>query len=60
MSLHVSESAKNLGDALSVATVLATLATWLPPVAALLTIIWTSIRIYETKTFQDLLKGKKE
>lgn len=60
MSGHISESAKNLGDVLSVATVLATLATWLPPLAALFTIIWTSIRIYETKTFQDLLKGKKE
>jgi hypothetical protein len=60
MSLHVSESAKNLGDAISVVTVLATLAAWLPPLAALFTIIWTSIRIYETKTFQGWLKGKKD
>lgn len=56
MSGHVSESAKHLGDAISVATVLATLAAWLPPLAALFTIVWTSIRIYETKTFQNLLK----
>lgn len=56
MSGHVSESAKHLGDAISLATVLATLATWLPPLAALFTIVWTSIRIYETKTFQKLLK----
>ena len=58
MSLHVSESAKHLGDAISIVTVLATLATWLPPLAALFTIIWTSIRIYETKTVQDWLKRK--
>lgn len=59
MSMHVSESAKHLGDALSVVTVLATLAAWLPPLAALFTIVWTSIRIYETKTFQSWI-GKKE
>lgn len=58
MSMHVSESAKNLGDAISIATVLATLAAWLPPLAALFTIVWTSIRIYETKTFQDWFKRK--
>lgn len=60
MSGHISETAKHLGDAISVVTVLATLAAWLPPLAALFTIIWTSIRIYETKTFQCWIKGKKE
>lgn len=49
------ENLKSVGDALSVGTVVATLAAWLPPIAALFTIIWTAIRIYETKTFQKFL-----
>ena len=36
---------KNIGDVLSVAVVGATLTAWLPPVAALLTICWTVMRI---------------
>lgn len=52
---HASESAKNAVDALSVATVLATLTAWLPPIAALVSIVWGVIRIYETKTVQRAL-----
>jgi len=29
---------------------------WLPEVAAIFTIVWTGIRIYETKTVQKWLK----
>ena len=46
---------KNAGDAASIVTVLGTLAGLLPAIAALFTIIWTAIRIYETKTVQDLI-----
>ena len=53
-----SETAKNVVDALSVGTVVATLAGILPAVAAIFTIVWTAIRIYETDTVQKLL-GKK-
>jgi hypothetical protein len=35
------------------------LMSWLPAVAALLSIIWTLLRIYESKTVQGLL-GKKD
>lgn len=49
------EHAKQAGDAISIGTVIATLAGWLPAVAALVTIVWTCIRIYETKTVQRLL-----
>jgi len=52
---HLSEGAKLTGDILSVATVLGTLAQWLPAIAALFTVIWTGIRIYETNTMQKLL-----
>ena len=49
------ETTKTVVDAASVATMLGTLGSILPPLAALFTIIWTGIRIYETKTVQELL-----
>jgi hypothetical protein len=59
MSEH-HETAKNVADALSIVTVVGTLVEVLPAVAALFTIFWTGIRIYETKTVQNLLhRGKK-
>lgn len=55
------ETAKNVADAVSIVTVVGTLMEVLPAVAALFTIIWTGIRIYETDTVQGLLgRGKKE
>ena len=53
------EQLKHIGDVLSVGTVVATLAAWLPPLAALFTIVWTLIRILETATVQKLLKKFK-
>ena len=50
------ESTKHVIDSISVLTVVGTLADILPPVAALVTIVWTGIRIYETETVQKLLK----
>jgi uncharacterized membrane protein YesL len=35
---------------------------WLPAIAALVTIVWTCIRVYETKTVQALIarwRGRK-
>jgi hypothetical protein len=52
---HVPEGLKHLLDALSVGTMLGTLFQMLPNIAALITIIWTAIRIYETKTVQGWL-----
>jgi hypothetical protein len=45
-------------DAASLFTVVGTMVSMLPAVAALFTIIWTAIRIYETKTVQRWL-GKE-
>lgn len=56
---HLTETAKNIGDAVSVTTVVGTLAGILPSIAAIITIVWTSIRIYETDTIQRML-GKKQ
>lgn len=55
---HADDTVKHILDALSVTTVLGTLMGILPSIAALFTIIWTGIRIYETKTVQDLLNKK--
>ena len=49
------EGTKQAIDAVSVLTVVGTLSDILPPVAALITIVWTAIRIYETDTVQGLL-----
>ena len=49
------EQAKHVIDAISIGGILATLAGWLPAIAALLSIVWTLIRIYETKTVQKWL-----
>jgi len=57
---HLSEGAKLTGDVLSIATVLGTLAQWLPAIAALFTVVWTGIRIYETDTVQRLIGKKKD
>ena len=60
MNMPQQELLKTTGDALSVTTVVSTLMGWLPAFAALATIVWTCIRIYETKTVQDWLKKRKE
>ena len=54
---HVNEVVKHAIDALSVATVIGTLANMLPSIAALFSIIWSVIRIYETKTVQGWLRS---
>jgi hypothetical protein len=56
---HISEPVKHVVDALSIMTVLGTLVNILPAVAAILSIVWSIIRIYESKTFQGWL-GKKD
>jgi hypothetical protein len=56
---HIPEGVKHVADALSVTTMLGTLFQMLPNIAALLTIVWTFIRIYETGTVQRLLKREK-
>jgi hypothetical protein len=56
---HIPEGVKHLIDALSVGTMLGTLFQMLPNIAALITIIWTTIRIFETRTVQGWLGRSK-
>lgn len=59
MNTENAETAKHIGDAISAVIVVGALAKMLPPLAAFLTIVWTAIRIYETRTVQRLL-GRSE
>lgn len=52
---HLPEQVKVAGDALSISTVAGAFFGLLPDVAAVLTILWTLIRIYETDTVQRWL-----
>jgi hypothetical protein len=59
MKDNLSEGTKHVLDGLSVITVLGALVDILPAVAALFTIVWTGIRIYETDTVQGWIKRAK-
>ena len=57
---HDIDFLKGVLDGLSVLTVIGALTKVLPAVAALFTIIWTGIRIYESNTIQSLIKRRKD
>jgi hypothetical protein len=58
MALQIDEQVKHVGDAISIVTVVGTLANLLPALAAILTIVWTAIRIWETDTIQRMFGNK--
>jgi hypothetical protein len=47
------------GDVLAVSALLGTVGHILPPVAAVLPIIWYSLQIYESKAMQDWFKHRR-
>jgi len=57
---HLTDATKHVLDGASIATAVGTMMQLLPAIAALFTIIWTTIRIYETKTVQKLLGKNKD
>ena len=59
MKQESQEIVKTVGDAVSVFTVVGTLIEMLPSIAALITIVWTGIRIYETDTVKDIISRWK-
>lgn len=54
------ETTKHAIDAVSVFTVIGTLNDILPPLAALFTIVWTGLRIYESETVQGIIHKNKD
>jgi hypothetical protein len=51
----MNEHTKYLLDGVSLAAAVASLFAWLPPLAAFVSLVWTCIRIYETRTVQRWL-----
>lgn len=51
----MSEQAKSIFDGVSICSVLGALAGYLPAIAAAASLVWTLIRIYETRTVQRWL-----
>jgi len=60
MSETTSETVKHVVDALSIVTVVGTLVDMLPSIAAVFTIVWTVIRIWETDTVQGWFSSKDD
>ena len=55
----MSQDVKPILDAAAFATTFSTLFGWLPPLAALVSIVYTGFRIWETKTVQSWVAGRK-
>lgn len=56
----VNEHTKHIFDWTSIGIALGSLIKMLPAIAATLSIVWTIIRIYETKTVQNWIKKWKK
>lgn len=54
------EEVKVLADGMAISITVGSVMEWLPAVAAALSIMWTMIRIYETKTVQRLINRTEE
>lgn len=57
-SERIFEHLKHWADACSITATVATIAGWLPSFAALASLVWTCLRIYETRTVQRWLRSK--
>ena len=55
MQHQAQDQIKHAVDAVSLGTVAATLVGWLPHIAAIVSIVWGCLRIYETRTIQRLI-----
>ena len=52
------EHTKEMVDIAAASTGILSLAAWLPPIASQFTIVWLGLRIWESKTVQDLVAKK--
>ena len=61
--INVDEHVKQIADVVSVTTIFGTLMGILPSVAAVLSIVWSLVRLYETRTVRGIiakLKGNSD
>jgi|TARA_B110000211_G_scaffold225431_1_gene277653 hypothetical protein len=54
------EATKDMVDVLAASTGVLSLASYLPPLASLFTIIWLGLRIFESPTVQRLIGRRKK
>lgn len=59
-TVDLDEGMKQIIDLVSITTVFGTLMGALPSIAALLSIVWSGLRIYETKTVQRFIARVKD
>lgn len=52
---HLFETVKHAGDVLSIGTLIAVFVSWLPDIAAFLTVVWCVIRVYEMPTVRKVM-----
>ena len=52
------EPTKEMLDVAAASTAVLSMASWLPPTASILTIVWLGLRIYESDTVQKLVHRK--
>ena len=57
---YISESLKHTLDLISFTTIVGTMTAILPPLAALISIVWGLMRIYETWTGKTIADRRKE
>lgn len=56
----IDQHTKNFIDGLSISGTVAAILGALPAATAILTFVWTVIRLYETKTVQDMIQRIRE
>jgi hypothetical protein len=54
----MTQESKQVFDLAATSTGIMALVTWLPPIAAVFTIVWYGIRIWESDTVQSLRKKR--
>ena len=54
----MAQESKQVMDLAAASTGILSLAAWLPPIAAVFTIVWYGIRIWESDTVQSLRKKR--
>ena len=53
------DTAKAIADGAAIVTTVGVLATWLPPIASLFTIVYLGLRIWESDTVREMTNRKK-
>ena len=56
---RISDNIKHVTDVAAITTVVGTLTAWLPPIAALLSIVWTLLRIWEMFTGKTISERRR-